>query len=111
MPFTPNRGKPTPPIALADAAAATARLGAPRVEVDDALLRRLREACAEVSTDAALLRESSRDWWPLAMHRALQQERPAVASAVALPASADEVAAVLRVCSEATVPVTVAAGR
>jgi alkyldihydroxyacetonephosphate synthase len=45
------------------------------------------------------------------MHWALQQEVPAVASAVALPASAEEVAAVLRVCSEATVPVTVAAGR
>jgi alkyldihydroxyacetonephosphate synthase len=111
MSFTPERGKPTPPIALSDAAAATARFGATHVEVTDTLLRRLRDACAEVTTDAATLSESSRDWWPLAMHWALQQEVPARASAVAKPADDDEVAAVLRVCSEATVPVTVAAGR
>jgi alkyldihydroxyacetonephosphate synthase len=111
MPFTPERGAPTPPIALADAAGATARLGATRVEVTDDLVRRLGDACSEVSTDAATLSESSRDWWPLAMHWALAQEVPARAGVVARPADADEVAAVLRVCSAATVPVTVAAGR
>jgi alkyldihydroxyacetonephosphate synthase len=111
MPFTPERGKPTPPIALADAAAATARLSGSRVEVSDALLGRLRDVCADVSTDAATLSESSRDWWPLAMHWALGQEVPALASAVARPTDAGQVAAVLRVCSDAAVPVTVAAGR
>jgi alkyldihydroxyacetonephosphate synthase len=111
MPFTPERGAPTPPIALPDAASATARLAAPRVEVTDELLRRLADACSEVSTDAATLSESSRDWWPLAMHWALGQEVPARAAAVARPADAAEVAAVLRVCAEAKVPVTVAAGR
>jgi alkyldihydroxyacetonephosphate synthase len=45
------------------------------------------------------------------MHWALEQKVPARASAVARPSDADQVAAVLRVCSEATVPVTVAAGR
>jgi alkyldihydroxyacetonephosphate synthase len=111
MSFTPERGKPTPPIALADAAAATARLAATRVEVTDTLLRRLGDACAEVSTDAATLSESSRDWWPLAMHWALEHEVPARAGAVARPVTVEEVAAVLRACSEAAVPVTVAAGR
>lgn len=111
MPFTPERGKPTPPIALADAAAATARFAATRVEVSDALLEQLRDACDEVTTDAATLSESSRDWWPLAMHWAIGQEVPALASAVARPADSDQVAAVLRVCAEAGVPVTVAAGR
>ena len=111
MPFTPERGAPTPPIALADAAGATARLGATHVEVTDDLVRRLGDACSEVSTDAATLSESSRDWWPLAMHWALAHEVPARAGVVARPANADEVAAVLRVCSAATVPVTVAAGR
>jgi alkyldihydroxyacetonephosphate synthase len=111
MPFTPERGRPTPPIALADAATATARFEATHVEVTDELLRRLRDVCAGVTTDAASLSESSRDWWPLAMHWAMEQKVPARASAVALPRSTDEVAAVLRVCGEATVPVTVAAGR
>jgi alkyldihydroxyacetonephosphate synthase len=111
MPFTPERGAPTPPIALPDPAGATARLGARTVEVTDDVLRRLGDACSEVSTDAATLNESSRDWWPLAMHWALGQEVPARAGAVARPADAAEVAAVLRVCSETTVPVTVAAGR
>jgi alkyldihydroxyacetonephosphate synthase len=111
LPFTPERGAPTPPIALADASTATARLAGTRVEVTDALLTRLRDACAAVSTDAATMSESSRDWWPLAMHWALGQNVPALAGAVVRPGDVDEVAAVLRVCSEAAVPVTVAAGR
>jgi alkyldihydroxyacetonephosphate synthase len=111
MPFTPERGKPTPPIALTDAATATSRFDVSTVEVTDTVLRRLRDACTDVSTDAATLSESSRDWWPLAMHWALGHEVPARAGAVARPADAAEVGAVLRICSDATVPVTVAAGR
>ena len=111
MPFTPERGKPTPPIALADAAAATAHFGGSHIEISDVLLRRLRDGCADVSTDAATLSESSRDWWPLALHWALGQEVPARARAGARPPPAAQVAAVVRVCSEAAVPLTVAAGR
>jgi alkyldihydroxyacetonephosphate synthase len=111
MPVNPQRGAPTPPIALADAASATARLEGQHVEVTDVLARRLSDVCTKVSTDAATLTESSRDWWPLAMHWALTQQVPARAGAVARPADVDEVAAVLRVCAEAVVPVTVAAGR
>jgi alkyldihydroxyacetonephosphate synthase len=111
LPFTPERGAPTPPIALADAASVTARLEGAHVEVTDALLARLRDACAFVSTDAATLSESSRDWWPLAMHWALADEVPALAAVVVRPSEVDEVAAVLRVCADAVVPVTVAAGR
>ncbi len=111
MPFTPERGAPTPPIALADAATTTARLAGTHVEVTDALLARLRDACAAVSTDAATLSESSRDWWPLAMHWALGAEVPTRAGAVVTPSGVDEVAAALRVCADAGVPVTVAAGR
>ena len=111
MPFTPERGAPTAPIALTDAATATASLAGARVEVTDTVVGRLRDACAVVSTDAAILSESSRDWWPLAMHWALGQHVPALAGAVVRPAGLDEVAAVLRVCADAVVPVTVAAGR
>jgi len=111
LPFTPERGAPTAPIALTDAAAATAWLAGARVEVTDTVVGRLRDACAVVSTDAAILSESSRDWWPLAMHWALDQHVPALAGAVVRPAGLDEVAGVLRVCADAVVPVTVAAGR
>jgi alkyldihydroxyacetonephosphate synthase len=64
------------------------------------------------TTDAAAeLAEASRDWWPLAMHWALRGEVPALAAAVCRPRTADEVSAVLRVCNDAHVPVTTAAGR
>jgi alkyldihydroxyacetonephosphate synthase len=105
-------GQPTPPIAFGAAAAEVRpHLGATAVPVDDAVLERLRGACAEVTVDAEVVAEASRDWWPLAMIWALDGQVAARAAAVARPASADEVAAVLRVCDDARVPVTAAAGR
>jgi alkyldihydroxyacetonephosphate synthase len=107
-----RRGTPTPPIALArDAADVTAHLQCGFVDVGDALLEQLRSACASVTTDPATITEASRDWWPLAMIWALDGEVAARAAAVASPTSAAEVAAVLRVCHEARVPVTAAGGR
>ena len=105
-------GQPTPPIALgAPASEVGAHVTATSVEVDDALLTRLRSACADVTVEAAEVTEASRDWWPLAMIWALDGEVAARAAAVARPASTDEVAAVLQLCNEARVPVTAAAGR
>jgi alkyldihydroxyacetonephosphate synthase len=105
-------GQPTPPIAFgAPAVDVHAHLGAAPVPVDDGVLSRLRSACADVTVDAAAVAEASRDWWPLAMIWALDGQVAARAAAVARPASADEVAAVLRVCDDARVPVTAAAGR
>jgi alkyldihydroxyacetonephosphate synthase len=106
-----NRGAPTPPIAFAGDGAVTGRLGTPSVAVDDALLERLRGACADVTTDAAVLDEASRDWWPLAMIWALDDQVVARACAVVRPTSVEEIAAVLRICDDARVPVTPAAGR
>src|SRR5262249_36478115 len=63
------------------------------------------------TVDGAGVGEASRDWWPLAMIWALDAQVAARAAAVARPASVDDVAAVLRVCDEARVPVTAAAGR
>ena len=106
---------PTPPIALAgDPAAVTSRLaarGMRPVEVGDELLGRLRDACASVTTEPAARAESSRDWWPLAMTWALEGQVGGLAAAVARPGSAAEVAAVLRICDQARIPVTAAAGR
>ncbi|MEY2475685.1 MAG: alkyldihydroxyacetonephosphate synthase [Actinomycetota bacterium] len=104
----PNRGAPTPPIAI-EGDGIRARFAS--VDVDPAVVARLSEVCADVRTDEPTLAESGRDWWPVAMRWALDGEVPALAAAVAKPASVDEVAAVLRLCNESRVPVTVAAGR
>ncbi|HKA92508.1 MAG TPA: FAD-binding oxidoreductase [Acidimicrobiia bacterium] len=105
-------GQPTPPIAFGSPPEHVgAHLAAAAVPVDDALLGRLRSACADVTVDAATVADASRDWWPLAMIWALDAQVAARAAAVARPASVDEVAVVLRVCDEARVPVTAAAGR
>src|SRR5205807_3960852 len=81
-----RRGEPTPPIALADGAVAD-HLRTTRVEVDDTLLERLRGACADVVTDARVVAEASRDWWPLAMHWARAGEVGARGAVVARPSS------------------------
>ena len=109
-----RRGAPTPPIAFgADARGGTptGRLATPRVEVPDVVLERLRGVCATVTTDPATLGEASRDWWPLGMVWALEDQVPALAAVLVGPSSVAEVADVLAVCHDARVPVTPAAGR
>ena len=69
------------------------------------IVGRLRSVCTRVSTDPADLAASARDRWAMA---------PTVArppGAVAQPATAGEVAAVLAACSAARVPVTPAGAR
>ena len=108
----PNSGSPTPPIEIAGgASAATGRLTAPVVLLDDDFLARLGEACADVRLDPGERAEASRDWWPLAMVWATEGKVGQVAGAVARPASTDEVAAVMRLCNERRIPVTPAGGR
>ena len=107
-----NRGAPTPPIAFGGPTPGVgSHLDAGVVAVDDAVFARLDDVCASVTRDAATLDEASRDWWPLAMIWALHNEVAARAAVVARPSSPDEVAAVLRVCDDARIPVTAAAGR
>ncbi len=108
-------GAPTPPIAMGGpAAGATGRLvdrGIAAVEVPDAVLGRLRDACAHVSVEVGERVEASRDWWPLAMTWALENQVPGIAAAVAAPTTEAEVGAVLAICNDARIPVTAAAGR
>lgn len=73
--------------------------------MDGDLLERLRSVCREVSTDPEDLAGSARDQWAMAA----QVARPP--DAVARPASTEEVAAVLAVCTDARLPVTPAGGR
>src|SRR5439155_14310417 len=100
-----------PPIALEGEPVARRHLDARVVDVDAALVDRLRSACASVVVDEGELAETGRDWWPLAMGWALAGEVPGRASVLARPSSTAEVAAVLALCNEARVPVTPAAGR
>jgi alkyldihydroxyacetonephosphate synthase len=107
-PPPPGPGAPTPLTALPPDPVVRFL---PTVQVDGALEGRLRDVCAEVTTDTAAALEASRDWWPLTASWAAHGTAPARAGAVARPGTAQEVAAVLAACSDARTPVTVAAGR
>jgi alkyldihydroxyacetonephosphate synthase len=105
-------GTPTPPIDLTGGgAAASGRLTAPLVLLDDDFLARLGTVCADVRLGADELAESSRDWWPLAMIWATQGQVGQVAGALVRPSSVDEVSAVLQLCNDRRIPVTAAGGR
>ena len=107
-----NRGAPTPPIAFAgDASGVGDHLHPARVEVGAELREQLAATGADVTTAAAEISEASRDWWPLAMIWALDDQVATRASVIVRPHSPTEVAAVLRACNAARVPVTAAAGR
>jgi alkyldihydroxyacetonephosphate synthase len=98
--------RPTPPIELTGTKARWA--GA--VDVPDEVVDALRDVC-EVVDDEAAVADCSRDWWPLALHWALQGEVPARAAVVVRPATTSEVSSVVRVCADAQLPLTVAGGR
>ena len=111
LPVAPGPGAPTSPIDLPDPGAATARLQLDAVAVPDALLERLRATGCRVDTGSAERAEASRDWWPLAMTWAAADQVAALGAAVVRPDEPAQVAAVLRLCDEARVPVTAAGGR
>src|SRR5262245_34007201 len=105
-------GAPSPPIAIAGGpAGATPHLAANRVDVPAGVMERLTSACAEVTVDAPAVAEASRDWWPLAMAWATDGQVAGLAGAVARPAEAEPVAAVLAICNEAGGAGTAAGGR
>ncbi len=89
----------------------TDRLRGPRVDVGEALLRRLSSVCTRVETDPQALVLAGRDWWPITIGWATRGEVPSRPGAVVHPGTTAEVAAVLAVCNEARVPVTPFAGR
>ena len=110
-----NRGAPTPPIELPVAAFGEALpvvVSARVVAVDDRFVERLSAVCPAVSTEPADLDEHGRDWWPRTLGWTVERHaipsRPAV---VVRPSSAEQVAAVARLCNEVRVPLTPMAGR
>jgi alkyldihydroxyacetonephosphate synthase len=112
FPIPLGPGAPVIPVDLAGGAGrARSRAFAKSVPVPDAVLAELRKACAKVDTDAAICAETSRDWWALGLRWARDGQVGGLAAAVARPRTAQEVAAVLRVCNDARIPVTAVAGR
>lgn len=104
---------PGPPLPVATSGDGTARAHLPGGDppaLDPVFLERLASICA-VDVDAGSLTEAGRDWWPIALHWARLGQVPALPAAVVRPTSTAEVAAVLRACDEARVPVTPAGGR
>jgi alkyldihydroxyacetonephosphate synthase len=79
----------------------------PRVDPPPAFLNALARACSEVRTEDLEVE----DGWALGMLWRHDEVVPAAVTAVARPATAHEVADVLRVCSAYRVPVTPAGGR
>ncbi|HBX78769.1 MAG TPA: FAD-binding oxidoreductase [Acidimicrobiaceae bacterium] len=104
--------RPTSPIPLAGEAEATssAIVGA-HSPISDHVLQKLRAACAVVSVDPNSLRQASRDWWPLAMTWALNNQTGGLAAALCQPTTVAEVSAIAKVCNEERIPLTVVAGR
>lgn len=68
-------------------------------------------ALCPTNSDAATVAESGRDWWPRAMHWALNNETPQRPTVVCRPTSTDDISALLAYCSAHTIPVTAAGGR
>lgn len=100
-----------PPVALPTRADAISdHFGAAGVVPSSALLESLAAVCP-VETDAHSLAEHGRDWWPLALHWALEGEVPQRPAAVIRPRTAAEVSRALSLCGSAGIPVTPAAGR
>lgn len=97
---------PTPPISLTGSASRFAG----GVEIPAAAIEELRRA-APTDTDATATAEASRDWWPLAMHWALDGRVPRRAGAVCHATTEAHVVEVVKVCARHTIPLTVAAGR
>ncbi len=104
-------GEPTAPIAFAGSAAVASRLRTNHIQVTEQVLERIRSTGAEVHLDAPQLAEASRDWWPLAMTWATNDEVGALAAVITRPIEVTQVAEILRICNEQRIPVTPAAGR
>lgn len=103
-----------PPIALPDAGSATAhpetRVAPVRRPLGPADVDALAALCP-ISTEHPDRAEHGRDWWPLAIHWALDNRTPSVPGAVARPTDVDQVSALLAECNRRAIAVTCSGGR
>ncbi len=105
-------GGPTPPIAFGAASDSVRdHFATERIIPSAELLASLQATGAEINTDPQMIAEASRDWWPLAMMWAKNNEVAVRAGVIVRPNTHEQVAAVLVLCNDAKIPVTAAAGR
>ena len=102
--------QPTEPIEFAVAADEITERFTAGSTLSLAVLEELQKICS-TNTEAQSLAEHGRDWWPLAMHWALQGTTPRKPGAVCTPNTTEQVAAIVAVCSTHDLPLTVAGGR
>mgnify|MGYP000553997689 CR=1 FL=1 len=102
--------QPTEPIEFAVAADEITERFTAGSTLSPAVLEELRKICT-TTTEAQSLAEHGRDWWPLAMHWALQGTTPRKPGAVCTPNTTEQVAAIVAVCGTHDLPLTVAGGR
>ena len=79
-------------------------------DVTTEVLNQLSLICL-TSSSAETTTTHGRDWWPLAMHWALEGKTPRSPGAVCTPTSAADVSAIMSICQTHHLPLTVAGGR
>ena len=102
--------QPTEPIEFAVAADEITERFTAGSTLSLAVLEELQKICS-TNTEAQSLAEHGRDWWPLAMHWALQGKTPRKPGAVCTPQTTEQVAALVVACNTHDLPLTVAGGR
>ena len=102
--------QPTEPIEFSVAANEITERFSAAPSLSAAIFKELQKICT-TSVDAHSIAEHGRDWWPLAMHWALQGKTPRKAGAVCKPSTTEQVAALVAVCNAHDLPLTVAGGR
>ncbi len=85
--------------------------GTEAVAVPQAVLDLLAAAADSVTTDAAAVREGTRDWWAASMIAETSGRPVAPESVIVSVSSTEQVQAVMRISDAHNIPVTVSAGR
>ena len=102
--------QPTEPIEFSVAADELVDRFPGHNEVTSEILEKLHTICATTAA-ANSTTEHGRDWWPLAMHWALNGKTARAPGAVCTPTTAEQVSAIMMVCRTHDLPLTVAGGR
>jgi len=102
--------QPTEPIEFSVAADDIVDRFSGNNAITTAVLNELQAIC-ETTSSAESTTEHARDWWPLAMHWALNAKTTRRPGVVCRPTSTMQVSEIVKLCAKSSVPVTVSGGR